>query len=98
MKVELVEFYPVTPKNEKSTCIGSAHFYLCDFGIDVRGCMVFKKKKNRIMVYFPTKWAKDQETGEDVKFPFISFTDVNKSRELIKSMRTLLMQHFKEKK
>ena len=98
MKVELVEFYPVKPKNEKSTLIGSAHFYLCDFEMDIRGCMVFKKKKNKVMVFLPTKFVKDHETGEDVKFPFISFTDGKKNRELMKSMQSLLLEHFKEKK
>jgi len=84
MKVEIVGFYKNIDPNIKIE--GTLHAYLVDYDIDIRGIVVMKREKG----YFykmPGRKTLDPETKEKVWYPHISFSNIEKTQDMIKSIK-----------
>lgn len=82
MKVELVEIYKEKSQNKKF--VGTAHIYVCDYDMDIRGIGVFKKKGG----YFcrlADRFALD-ENKQKVRYPVFRFTNQAKHLELMNAI------------
>lgn len=79
MKIEIVEFYPLGKIGKKFK--GTMHVYLIDTEQDIRGITVFKDGK-RWWFRLPHHCQYDNETKQIVWFPIISFTNIDKNKEL----------------
>lgn len=90
MKVELVGYYPFCPK-KKLKYNGTCHIYLVDYGIDIRGILV-KKKKVGYFVVMPMKKAYDPEEKKVVCYPALRFTDQKKQDEFLHAVQEILTQ------
>lgn len=80
MKFEFVEFYPIK-NNKNRRALGTVHIYAIDCGLDIRGILATKQGKG-IYFNFPHYNAKDQETGEDVRYPHIRWTNEKTNQEM----------------
>ena len=74
MNLEIVEFYLDKRDDAKQFLQGTLHVYLADFGIDLRGVFVMKKK-NFWRFAIPHKKTIDPNTNKSVLYPIISFID-----------------------
>ena len=95
MKVELIEFYQDTQK-KKNEITGTAHVYIEDFDLDVRGIYV-RKTGNQLWISKPTQKYID-ENQKSCKYPIIDFANRNTDREFIKHVRNELQKYFRKKK
>lgn len=99
MKFELVEFYPEQHKKFKDT-VGTVHIYAIDCQLDIRGILVTKRGK---AMYFtlPHFKAKDQETGEIVRYPHIRWTNQDTHKEMLdflhREVKPLVLETLKSK-
>ncbi len=85
MKFELVDFYPITDKNRgnlKKNALGTVHLYVIDLDLDIRGIRVNKQGKN-IHFYLPHCVGFDNETGEKIRYPVISWTNKENHKEMM---------------
>lgn len=81
MNVDFVEFYMNAKEEDGSFFSGSLHIRLQDFGIDIRGIIVIMKDENWSF-FLPNKMS-DVE-GRKIRYPIFSFTDREKSKELLR--------------
>ena len=95
MKIEVVEFYPFYRMDDLERIAGTLHVYLIDLEMDIRG-ILFKKHKDRWFFHMPHSKAIDPETNKCEKFPIITFTDNEKNRALMKSIREEGMKYIQE--
>ena len=86
MEIEIVGFYEINRDDSKNILTGTLHVYLVDYGMDIRGCYVVRKK-NGILIFLPSKVGIDEETGKKVQYPCIQFTDPEKNKELLIQIR-----------
>ena len=90
MKLELVGVYPIPKRqNKKQVYIATAHFYIIDIGLDIRGVLV-KKYNNKFFIAFPTKKAYDPEAKKVVTYPCLRFTDTAKHKQFLITCGKLL--------
>jgi hypothetical protein len=83
MKIELVEIYKEKALNKKF--IGTAHIYLIDYDIDIRGIGVFRKK-NGYFCRLADRFALDPKTNEKVRYPVFRFTNPEKQQLLMQAI------------
>ena len=95
MKVECVEVYKAKASNKKF--LGTAHIYLCDYGIDLRGVGVFKRKKS-VFCMLSDRTAIDPETQEKVRYPIFHFTDQAKQKDLMDSICKAVYEYMEANK
>src|ERR1700733_14187341 len=99
MNIEIVEFYPLECDAERKTLTGTLRIKLPDIGIHLLGIFV-RKNKDRWHVTIPGRKGIHHETGEEVRYPFISFEDTGRQHELdlakITHQETLKDQFKKE--
>lgn len=95
MNIEIVEFYQTERDDEKQILKGTLHVNLIDYGIDLRGVLL-SKRKNFWFVGLPCKISIDAETGEKVKYPIISFTDHEKTKKLIADIKEYAKEYVKK--
>jgi hypothetical protein len=81
MKIEIVGFYVRERDDAHKKLKGSLHAYLIDEGIDIRGINVIRKK-DKIMVFLPHRTGVDEDTGEIVTYPVVTYSDMEKQKEL----------------
>jgi|ERR1700722_2751188 len=86
MNIEIVEFYPLECDAERKTLTGTLRIKLPDIGIHLLGIFV-RKNKDRWHVTIPGRKGIHHETGEEVRYPFISFEDTGRQHELITGIR-----------
>lgn len=86
MNIEIVEFFPISIDQAKETLSGTLKIKLVDFGINILGIFV-TKKKNAWFFSLPGRTALDRETGQEIRFPFVAFEDREKHKELIAEIR-----------
>lgn len=88
MTIEFVGFYPlISPiKIKKATLIGTAHVFLVEERIDIRGIGVIKKNNN-IWYSMPFKRDIDPETKKSIRYPVISFLDKDKQDQIIDCLK-----------
>lgn len=97
MKFELVEFYAIDNKEFPKT-LGTVHIYAIDCELDIRGILVTKQAKG---IYFnlPHYNAKDQETGENVRYPHIRWTNQKTHEEMLnflhREVKPLVLKNLK---
>ena len=95
MKIELVEIYK--EKTENKNFIGTAHIYLIDYDIDLRGIGVFKKH-NGYYCKLSDRFATDADTQKRVRYPVFRFTNPEKHKELMHAILAAIKEYMKEKK
>ena len=86
MNIEIVEFYITFRDDSKLVLKGTLHVYLCDYKIDLRGIFVTKIKDSWFF-RIPHQRTIDQETGEEVFYPVMSFIDKEQHTKLINAIR-----------
>lgn len=85
MKVEIVGFYKNLDKKFKG--YGTIHAYLVDYDIDIRGIVVLKGGKG----YFykmPGRRTIDAESKEPVWYPYLAFSNTEKTQDMIQSIKS----------
>ncbi len=86
MNIEIIDFFPITFDPSKDIISGTLKVKLHDFGINLLGVYISKHKKFwRVVI--PSKKTIHHETGDSVIYPYISFEDREKQRELIDTIR-----------
>jgi hypothetical protein len=87
MDIEILEFYPIEKNDTKQTLTGTLRIRLVDLEIEILGIYVSKDKD---FWYFnlPGRKGVHHETGQLVRYPAIVFTDRDKQREFIDTIRS----------
>lgn len=87
INIEIVEFYPIERNEDKDLLSGTLRVRLCDFGIDILGIFVSKRKD---FWYFtlPGQRGIHHETGESIRYPYLAFEDREKQRALMEEIRS----------
>lgn len=96
MNIEIVEFYPLENKQNKYKLIGTLHIYLVDYEIDIRGIFAAVAKNGAVFFNMPGGYGIDQETGKKVRYPYLGFTDSEKSKALMKEVREKGRKYIEE--
>ena len=86
MDIEIIEFYPFERDKDKDSLSGTLRIKLVDFGIQILGIIV-TKRKNFWHFALPGKKAIHHETGNQVYYPHVVFEDREKNKELINAIR-----------
>jgi len=86
MNIEVLEFFPFERDEDRDFLSGTLKIKLVDFGICVLGIYV-TKKKNTWFFSLPGRTGTDHETGQEIRFPFVTFEDREKHKELIEAIR-----------
>lgn len=85
MNIEIVDFYPIAIEEDEGLT-GTIRVRLLDFGIDILGIFV-QKRKDSWYFTFPGKTARHHKTGEEIRYPFIVFEDREKQKVLMAAIR-----------
>ena len=101
MKVEVIEFYQDLNDKKKKILRGSAHVYLEELDIDLRGVdVVFDNGKPWITL--PTIINYDLDQKKDVMFPVIQFSNREKTmdmrRSVAKAVKKFVLDNILKKK
>lgn len=83
MKIEVVEVYKVKTLNKKF--VGTAHVYLCDLDMDLRGIGVYKKKDG-FFCQSADRFAVDETTKQKVRYPVVRFTNNEKQKQFMNEL------------
>ncbi len=86
MRIEIIDFYPIECDEEKQFLPGTLKVNLLDIGLHILGVFI-SKKKHFWHVSMPGRIGIHHETGESVRYPFVSFEDREKQKELIHAIR-----------
>lgn len=81
MKFEMVEFYRTDLKKNKNI-LGTVHIYAIDCELDIRGIRVWRQGKG-MWFNFPHLRALDNETGKEVMYPLIRWTNEATHKEMM---------------
>jgi hypothetical protein len=81
MKFEFVDFYPLKSKRHKNV-VGTVHIYAIDCELDIRGIIVQVNGK-AMFFSLPHYRAIDNETGEEVRYPHIRWTNEATHKEMM---------------
>lgn len=97
MKFELVEFYPWTGKGKGKLrgILGTAHVFITDYGIDLRGIQVIQRK-NRLVFYRPFCLGWDKEEDRLVQYPIFAFIKAEDNQALIDFLSLEIPKKFDE--
>lgn len=99
MKFELVEFYPINNKKFKNT-VGTVHIYAIDCELDIRGILVSVRGK-AVFFHLPHYIGKDEETGENVRYPHIRWTNQKTHEEMLdflhREVKPLVLESLKSR-
>lgn len=71
VNVELIGLYPLPPGKNKKTPLATAHVYLPDLDLDIRGIGVFYSE-GKYFIRLPHSKGWDPEAQKEVSFPIIS--------------------------
>lgn len=85
MEIEIVGFYKNIDGKFKG--LGTLHVYLVEYGIDIRGIRVLKKDPNGFFYKLPGKTTIDEDSKQQVWYPFVAFSDVVKTQDMIQSIK-----------
>lgn len=100
MKLEVVEFYPndtVIVTRAGTKILGTMHLFIDDFSLDLRGILCCRNKQGQYKCFLPSRLACNDE-GEEIRMPFISFTDQKLNKEILAFCRNDLKARFTETK
>lgn len=86
MELEFVDFYPEPPKKvqgKNKIRVGTAHIYVIDLELDLRGIHVLKSQNK---LHYGIPWVKtiDISTCKNVSYPIFSFLDKTHNLKIIK--------------
>jgi len=97
----MVEFYPQKNKKNKHM-VGTIHIYCIDCELDIRGISINKHGKKNIYFNMPHYTAIDEETGENVKYPHIRWTNEKTHNEMLdflyKQVKPIILKRLEEAK
>ena len=86
MKIEVIEFFPITRDDVRGVLTGTLRVKIPEVGLHILGIFV-SKKKNFWFFTLPGKKGIHHETGEPVRYPFVVF-EGEQQRELMDAIRT----------
>lgn len=86
MQIEIIEFYPIKFCEEKRILTGTIRIRLPEIGIHILGVFV-NKNKDHWFFALPGRKGIDHQTGEMVRYPYITFENENQQKELIAAIR-----------
>jgi hypothetical protein len=86
MNIEIVEFYPIEFNEEKGVLTGTLRIKLPDLGLHILGIHV-SKRKERWHFTLPGRQGIKHDTGELIRYPFITFENREKQKELMGAIR-----------
>lgn len=93
MKIEFVEYYEIKKDPKRGVC-GTAHVFLPDYKMDIRGIGI-RYVGGKIYVIFPYKFAVDED-GERIMYPIINFIDDETNKDFKETVKLLLSDHIKK--
>ena len=106
MKIELVEVYKSTSKEEQEESpketgdlTFSAHVYLVDIAADLRGVLI-RRRANKWDVRLPTnrlRYLKNVDGKIFVGYPIFIFTDEKKNEALMEAIKAEAIPYIEEK-
>lgn len=100
MKFEFVEFYEPTDEKAPKNFVGTVHIYAIDCQLDIRGIWVTQKGKATFF-NLPHFKAIDQETGKEVRYPLIRWTNEETQKEMLdflhREVKPLVLERLKAK-
>jgi len=87
MRIEVVEFYPVSQNESKGFLSGTVRVKLPDLGIHILGIFATKRKAT---YYFnvPSRKGFCHITGKDTTYPVFVFEDKEKQRQFMDEIKT----------
>ncbi len=94
MEIEIQDFYPSKPRNNKVELTGTLSLYVVDYDLDIRGIVV-DRVKGRYYFRLPSNGAFDEDgkplidNGRRVRYPIVTFTSRQKQDELMAEIRKL---------
>lgn len=86
MKIEIIEFYPNEYCEEKRILTGTLRVKIPAIGIHILGIFV-NKNKDYWFFTLPGQKGIDHQTGEKVRYPYITFENDDQQKELIEAIR-----------
>lgn len=95
VKIEIVEFYETKRKGE--VVFGTAHIYIIDWEMDVRGVRIKKckqHKRTRIYVGMPRIAGIDHETKKPIEYSAVDFTDKKKKSQFLDTIKQKMYDYF----
>lgn len=91
---DVINIFPKHVKKETLCYIGSAHIYINELDIDIRG-VYFRKKKDAYWVLLPTKKTIDQNTNKLIEFPVMQFASKERNNKFKEDIKKALITYAK---
>ena len=86
MNIEFVEFYLRHRNIKRQHVSGTVRVNLPDIGLSFLGIYV-SKTKDFWYIDLPSGRGDDPVTGEDVRYPYVSFSDKERQKEFMEALR-----------
>ena len=86
MNIEIIEFYLKEQNESKGFLNGTMRIKLPEIAIHILGINVVKKKDNWFFE-LPSRIGFDHVTGNSIKYPCFSFSNKEKQRSLVESIK-----------
>ena len=96
MKFEMVEFYPATEPKKKKNFLGTVHIYAIDCELDIRGILV-TLHGNGMFFNLPHFRAIDSETGKEVRYPHIRWTNQATHKDMMDFLHGTVKPEIKKR-
>jgi hypothetical protein len=88
MNVKVIDFFPLSKQPHKGRTCGTMHVYLVDLELDICGVYVcFTNTSGASYIRMPSSVRIDPETGKNVRYPILAFTDQQKNKELTEAVQ-----------
>lgn len=87
MKLEIVKFYETARDDAREYLIGTLHIRLPEFGLNIKGVHVFRKKNDYWFIGLPNRKAFDKTLGKEISYSLILFDEKEKNTLLIDGIR-----------
>ena len=88
MKIEFVKFYETARDDAREHLIGTLHIRLPEFGLNIKGVHVFRKKNDYWFIGLPNRKAFDKTLGKEITYSLILFDEKEKNALLMDSIRS----------
>jgi hypothetical protein len=84
--IEIIDFFPQEKDDTKQILTGSMRVRIVNLGIHILGITV-QKNKNGWYFFLPGRTAISHKTGNNIRYPFITFDDRELHHELMNQIR-----------
>lgn len=93
MKIEIINMYFSKEDLERDLFEGTAHIFLVDFNMNLRG-VYFKKRKDFWYVALPTLAYTHGDSKKKMKCPFLSFDDKEQNKRFQNTIKELMQREL----